>query len=219
MRWVTLAFLFTGFVAAQTPTPPPTQQAVGQAASIVAMQAAVEKQKTAVRAQVGASTPTDGFFTTGWTSPASISIPTFVPTCPAMPTDNLKPLVAEAAKSQGVQPELVMAVMKRESAFYPCALSDKGAIGLMQLMPEVAQQFNVDPLDPKQNISGGTQYLKQLMTRYKGDVKLTLAAYNAGPQRVDAEKGVPDIPETTDYVDAIMKDLNGKQSAAKVTGR
>jgi soluble lytic murein transglycosylase-like protein len=105
--------------------------------------------------------------------------------------------------------------MKRESAFYPCALSDKGAIGLMQLLPEVAQQFGADPLDPKQNINAGAQYLKELLARYKGDLKLALAAYNAGPQRVDAEKKVPDIPETTAYVDAILKDLNSKQPPAK----
>jgi soluble lytic murein transglycosylase-like protein len=105
--------------------------------------------------------------------------------------------------------------MKRESAFYPCALSDKGAIGLMQLLPEVAQQFGADPLDPKQNIHAGTQYLKQLLTRYKGDLKLTLAAYNAGPQRVDADKKVPDIPETTAYVDAILKDLTEKRPTTK----
>jgi soluble lytic murein transglycosylase-like protein len=132
-----------------------------------------------------------------------------------MQENELTPLVTEAAKSRGVQPELVFAVMKRESAFYPCALSDKGAIGLMQLLPEVAQQFGADPLDPKQNINAGAQYLKELLARYKGDLKLALAAYNAGPQRVDAEKKVPDIPETTAYVDAILKDLNSKQPPAK----
>ena len=77
----------------------------------------------------------------------------------------------------------------------------------MQLMPEVAQQFGADPLDPRQNVQAGSQYLKQLMTRYKGDLRLALAAYNAGPQRVDADKKVPDIPETVAYVDAILKDL------------
>ena len=86
-------------------------------------------------------------------------------------------------------------------------------------MPEVAQQFGVDPLDPKQNVQAGTQYLKQLMTRYKGDLRLTLAAYNAGPQRVDAEKKVPDIPETTAYVESILKDLNGNTPGKQITGR
>jgi soluble lytic murein transglycosylase-like protein len=179
------------------------------------MQASIEKQKTSVKGQVGTGGPADSFFSTPWIGPASITPPTMVPACSAMQENELTPLVTEAAKSRGVQPELVFAVMKRESAFYPCALSDKGAIGLMQLLPEVAQQFGADPLDPKQNINAGAQYLKELLARYKGDLKLALAAYNAGPQRVDAEKKVPDIPETTAYVDAILKDLNSKQPPAK----
>ena len=119
----------------------------------------------------------------------------------------LKPLIESAAKAHSLQVELVRAVVKHESDGYPCAISDKGALGLMQLMPEVAQQFNVDPLDPAQNLAGGTQYLKQLLDRYKGDVRLAVAAYNAGPLRVDTDKKVPDIPETIAYVDAILKDL------------
>lgn len=190
-------------------------QAAGQAASVGAMQASIEKQKAAVKAQVGTGGPADNFFSVGWTTPASITPPMMVPACTALAESEFKPMIADAAKSEGVQPELVQAVMKRESAFYPCALSDKGAIGLMQLLPEVAGQFGADPLDPKQNVGAGAKYLKQLLTRYKGDLRLTLAAYNAGPQRVDAEKKVPDIPETTAYVEAILKDLNGKQAAAK----
>jgi soluble lytic murein transglycosylase-like protein len=194
-----------------------SQQAgqAAQTASVAAMQASVDKQKTAVRAQVGTGGPADAFFSTPWTSAATITPPVMVAGCTAMQADELKPIVADAAKTQGVQPEVVFAVMKRESANYPCALSDKGAVGLMQLMPEVAQQFGVDPLDPKQNVAAGTQYLKQLMTRYKGNLKLALAAYNAGPQRVDAENKVPDIPETTAYVDAILKDLNTNAPARK----
>jgi soluble lytic murein transglycosylase-like protein len=187
----------------------------GQAAAVSAMQASIEKQKTAVKAQVGGGGPADAFFSVPWTGPASITPPTLVPACNAMQENEIRPLINEAGKSQGVEPDLVFAVMKRESAFYPCALSDKGAIGLMQLLPEVAQQFGADPLDPKQNIHAGTQYLKQLLTRYKGDLKLTLAAYNAGPQRVDADKKVPDIPETTAYVDAILKDLTEKRPTTK----
>ena len=186
-----------------------------QAASVAAMQASIDKQKAAVKAQVGTGGPADAFFSTAWSAPASITPPTMVPWCTAMEESEVKPLIDDAAKAQGVKPELVRAVMKRESAFYPCALSDKGAMGLMQLMPDVAAQFGVDPLDPKQNVSAGAQYLKQLMTRYKGDLKLTLAAYNAGPQRVDAGQKVPDIPETTAYVDAILKDLNINQPAPK----
>jgi soluble lytic murein transglycosylase-like protein len=186
-----------------------------QLASVGAMQASIDKQKAAVHAQTGAGGPANEFFTAPWTGPATLTPPAIVPTCTAMTDEELKPLISEAAKAQDVKPELVFAVMKRESAFYPCALSEKGALGLMQLMPEVADQFHADALDPKQNIAAGTHYLKQLMTHYKGDLRLTLAAYNAGPQRVDAENKVPDIPETTAYVDAVLKDLTGKQPAPK----
>jgi soluble lytic murein transglycosylase-like protein len=178
-----------------------------QAASITAMLSSVEKQKASVRSQVGAGAPADAFFTTSWVTPASIPVPAIIPACDRMPEDNLTTLIAATAKAQAIKPELIRAVIRRESDSYACAVSDKGALGLMQLMPEVAQQFGVDPLDPKQNIDGGTRYLKQLMGRYNGDLSLVLAAYNAGPQRVDAEKKVPDIPETTGYVDSILKDL------------
>jgi soluble lytic murein transglycosylase-like protein len=186
-----------------------------QASSITAMQASIDKQKAAVASQVGAGGPTDSFFSSPWTTPASITPPTLVAPCDAMQQSDLQPIVAEAATKQGLKPELIFAVIKRESASYPCAVSDKGALGLMQLMPDTAQQFGVDPLDAKQNVSAGSQYLKQLMTRYNGDLKLTLAAYNAGPQRVDTDKKVPDIPETTAYVDAILKDLNTTAPARK----
>ena len=86
----------------------------------------------------------------------------------------------------------------------------------MQLLPETADQYGVDPLDPQQNVKAGSQYLKKLMSRYKGDLKLALAAYNAGPERVDVEgKVVPAIPETMAYVDAILKDLAQSSPRAK----
>ena len=79
---------------------------------------------------------------------------------------------------------------------------------MMQLMPETAGELNVkDVFDPKENIEAGARYLKQLLNKYKGDNKLALAAYNAGPSAVDSANGVPDIPETRDYVDAILKKI------------
>jgi soluble lytic murein transglycosylase-like protein len=186
-----------------------------QAASVAAMQAAIDKQKASIAAQIGPGGPADPFFSTPWTAPASITPPAMIAPCDAMQQTDLQPIVTEAATKQGLKPELIVAVIKRESASYPCAVSDKGALGLMQLMPETAQQFGVDPLDPKQNVSAGSQYLKQLLTKYNGDLKLTLAAYNAGPQRVDAGKKVPDIPETTAYVDSILKDLSASAPVRK----
>lgn len=201
-----------------TAQPPPVAAATTaskQSGSIAAMQASVEKQKASVAAQVGTGGPADSFFSTPWTGPPSIIAPILVPPCEAMSQEQLQPIVTEAATKQGVKSEILLAVIKRESASFPCAVSDKGALGLMQLMPDTAQQFGLDPLDPKQNVNAGAQYLKQLMTRYKDDLRLALAAYNAGPQRVDTDKKVPDIPETTAYVDAIMKDLTPTPVARK----
>ena len=186
-----------------------------QTASIEAMLASVDKQRAAVKVQAGtiAANASDAFFTAPWTTAATIPVPAVVPSCTAMAEEELKPLVEESAKAQDLKPELVRAVIRRESASFPCAISEKGAVGLMQLMPDVAQQFGADPLDPKQNVTAGSRYLKQLVSRYKGDLKLALAAYNAGPQTVDAQNKVPDIPETTSYVEAILKDLKESDSS------
>jgi soluble lytic murein transglycosylase-like protein len=99
-------------------------------------------------------------------------------------------------------------VIKQESGFRPCAVSPVGAQGLMQLMPDTADQLRVaDAFDPAQNVNGGAAYLKQLLTKYKGDIKLTLGAYNAGPKRTDDAGGVPNIPETQNYVASILADM------------
>jgi soluble lytic murein transglycosylase-like protein len=205
----------TGALAADQAAQNPSDVAAKQSSAATSMQASVDKQKAAVQSQVGTGGTADTFFTTPWAAPPSIPVPNVIASCDAMPEDDLKPLVENAAKAQDLKPELIRAVIRHESASYACAVSEKGALGLMQLMPEVAQQFGVDPLDPKQNVNAGAQYLKQLMSRYKGDLKLTLAAYNAGPQRVDADRKVPDIPETTAYVDAILKDLNLNSAQGK----
>jgi len=123
--------------------------------------------------------------------------------------------VAVYARHYGVPIALVQAIVQQESGWQACAVSRKGAVGLMQLMPEVAQQFGVDPYDPKQNVQAGSKYLKQLITRYKGDTKLALAAYNAGPAVVDAAGGVPAIPETTAFVGAILKEIGSNAPASR----
>ncbi len=129
--------------------------------------------------------------------------------CPALPFSAVDQLVRFAAKREEVSPDLLKAVMKRESSFHPCAISDKGALGLMQLMPSTAEQFGVDdPFNPSQNIRGGAAFLKQLLHRFGGDVRLALGAYNAGPERVEAVGGIPDIAETQEYVSAISADLH-----------
>jgi soluble lytic murein transglycosylase-like protein len=103
---------------------------------------------------------------------------------------------------------LIQAMVRRESGGRPCAVSVKGAQGLMQLMPDTQYDLGVrDPFDPAENIAGGVRYIRQMLNRYKGDMRLALAAYNAGPQRVDAGKDVPAIAETQAYVTAIMSAL------------
>jgi soluble lytic murein transglycosylase-like protein len=95
-------------------------------------------------------------------------------------------------------------VVKAESAYQPNAMSPKGAIGLMQLMPTTASQYGADPTDPAQNVEAGTAYLRDLLIKYKGDVPAALAAYNAGPGAVDKYHGVPPYPETNAYIRRVI---------------
>lgn len=115
-------------------------------------------------------------------------------------------LVDEIAQSVGVDPFLARAVIQTESAFNYRARSKAGALGLMQLMPQTALRFGVlDPFDPRQNITGGSKYLKWLSDYYKGDLTKVIAAYNAGEGAVDKYKGVPPYSETRAYVPRVME--------------
>ncbi len=128
--------------------------------------------------------------------------------CPPLSHYEADSLIGSAARAERISPALLRAVMKRESGFRPCAVSEKGAQGLMQLMPATAQEFGVfDPFDPQENVRGGAALLKQLLVRYAGDVRLALSAYNAGSQRVEQAGGIPEIAETQNYVAAITGDL------------
>jgi soluble lytic murein transglycosylase-like protein len=110
-------------------------------------------------------------------------------------------LVEQSASRFQVDPDLVKAVIRVESGFDAKAVSSKGAMGLMQLIPATAQRFGVaNPFDPKQNIEGGVNYLKHLLDLFGGDLNLSLAAYNAGEHTVQRSGGIPAIPETQNYV-------------------
>lgn len=115
--------------------------------------------------------------------------------------------VQEASEKFNVSPDLINSVIRVESSYNPEAVSHAGAMGLMQLMPKTALELGVEkPFDIKENIEGGTKYLRKMMDRYKGDLDKSLAAYNAGPHNVDLYDGVPDFKETQNYVRKI-KDI------------
>jgi soluble lytic murein transglycosylase-like protein len=122
----------------------------------------------------------------------------------AAPPDRLDRIVRDAAVRHNMDPALVKAVISTESGWNPHAVSRKGAVGLMQLIPETAQRFGVgNPYDPAQNVEAGTTYLKSLLDRYDGDLNKSLAAYNAGEHAVDRSGGVPAFRETRQYVQRV----------------
>jgi hypothetical protein len=114
---------------------------------------------------------------------------------------NIERAVSQTAGHYGLDPRLVDAVIRVESHYDARAVSPKGAMGLMQLIPATAERFGVgNPFDPKQNIRGGVRYLHYLLKLFDGDLPLALAAYNSGEHTVERSQGVPDIPETQSYV-------------------
>lgn len=115
-------------------------------------------------------------------------------------------VISEAAKRHGLSSSLIKALIHVESFFNPKAVSKKGAIGLMQIMPANLQSLNIsDPFDPWENIMGGARYLKLMLERFRGELPLALAAYNAGPTAVERYRDIPPYPETEAYVKKVMR--------------
>jgi soluble lytic murein transglycosylase len=115
-------------------------------------------------------------------------------------------MVRLAAREFSLEPSLIKAVIRAESNFDPMAISPKGAIGLMQLMPDTARMHEVrNAFDPTENINGGVRHLRYLMDRYAGDLDLVLSAYNAGTKPVDSARGIPRIAETEEYVRRVRR--------------
>ena len=143
---------------------------------------------------------------------------------PAQPVANktvdLDEVVREASMRRQLDPDFVNSVIKAESNFHPRAVSPKGAQGLMQLMPGTAALLGVrDPFDPRANVEAGTTYLSSLLDLYHDDPIKALAAYNAGPQRVEQYHGVPPYRETHAYISRIVRDFNAKKRAQVKTAQ
>jgi soluble lytic murein transglycosylase-like protein len=170
----------------------------------------IAKQRAAIQKQVGGPAST-GFFVLP--APATLGATVFADApagadCDPLPAPEIDRLVGSAAKRESLDENVLRGVISQESAFRPCAVSPKGAMGLMQLMPGTAQQLDVkNPFDPEQNVNAGARYLKELLTKYGGDMTLALGAYNAGPAKVDAAGGVPPITETQEYIRRILSVL------------
>jgi soluble lytic murein transglycosylase-like protein len=144
--------------------------------------------------------------------PATAPVPT--PALAPAPAVTPAELADAAADKYGLPRLLVRSVMAAESGFEPDAVSSKGAIGLMQLMPQTAQDLGADPHDPAQNVDAGVRYLRDLLTRYDGGLWRALAAYNAGAGAVDKYGWVPPYRETIEYVNRIDKAFKAGQAAA-----
>lgn len=182
-----------------------------------AQEAAVARQRESLERQRSGLEAQDGYVTRQVASAArQPKPPPWTPTtpgpavddCSALTDTHLDSLIQKASKNNVLTPDLLRAVIRRESSFQPCAVSRSGAMGLMQLMPGTAFDLGVkNPFDAEQNIDAGSRFLRSLLDRYGGDLSLALSAYNAGPARVDAIKAIPPIKETQDYVKEILNRL------------
>lgn len=147
-------------------------------------------------------------------------IPEAPPPSPSSEDTSIKPatspreLVEEAAKKWGLPPELLHSVAAAESNYRVDAVSPKGAVGVMQLMPATAAALSADPYDPAQNIDAGARYLREMLIRYNHGLWSALAAYNAGPGAVDRYNGVPPYRETRTYVNKVYRDYQ-KRAGSK----
>jgi soluble lytic murein transglycosylase-like protein len=182
------------------------QNAQSQAERVrAAMEGSLEKQRASVRQQAKSA----GTSMTPWTDvamPAAVLSPQAF--CEAIVQPELIRMIDNVASRQDIDPSLVREVARQESGFRPCAVSAKGAEGLMQLMPQTQAQLDVqDPFHAQESLEAGSKLLKQLLDRYDGDLSLALSAYNAGPYRVDKAGGIPEIPETKNYVSSILDRL------------
>ena len=217
---ILLWILFAGAVMAQTAAPPASAEKTAAAPAPApapvkpaeTLQSAMAKQRAAIAVQrLAVKQQRDSVVPWMLATPrieATSGMEAAAEDCDPIGDPELTPLITSAAQQHKVEPKLLRGLIEQESGFHACAVSAKGAMGLMQLMPATVQRFNVDDVfDPKQNIDAGATYLRQLLDKYNDDIKLALAAYNAGPNSVDLTGGIPDIKETRDYVEAVIKKI------------
>lgn len=138
--------------------------------------------------------------------PAPAAPAATIAAAPAPRVKSTQEMVEDAARKAELPAAIVHAVAKTESGYRQDAVSPKGAIGVMQLMPDTAAMLEADPNDPVQNTEAGAKYLRELLIKYNGDVAKALAAYNAGPAAVDRYQGVPPYRETVSYVNRVIGD-------------
>jgi soluble lytic murein transglycosylase-like protein len=189
--------------AAAPPEKPPTGFAEQRGESIRVMREAIARQRESVRRQA------PRVQSVADRDPKPVSVPSAPAECDPIPDVDAAPMIADAAAESRLDPGLLRAVIHQESGFRPCADSGRGAMGLMQLMPDTAASLGVaDPFDPRQSIRFGAQYLRQMLDQFEGDEELALAAYNAGPAKVQ-DRSFFDIPEVQQYVERILKEWKG----------
>ncbi|HEX3745097.1 MAG TPA: lytic transglycosylase domain-containing protein [Bryobacteraceae bacterium] len=211
---ITFLTLLAGPVLAQSSVPSAQDAAAKQRQAAAAMQDSLARQQASIQKQTGAAASAGFFVLPRAASLGGVtgSLPAPPPTamamgfdCDPLPAPQVESLVGETAEREGLSPDLLRSVMKQESGYRSCAVSSKGAMGLMQLMPGTAEDLGIaNPFDAASNLDGGARFLKQLLSKYGGDVPKALGAYNAGPAKVDAAGTVPNIPETLDYVRQIL---------------
>jgi len=204
-----LVLLTAAGLSAQTPVPPPQNPAgsalAAQQASASAMQASIAQQETSAQQQLSSTSSGSFFLLPPPAHMEGVDLPAAEVDCPPLPDDTVRSLAGQAAKREGLDTDLVLNVMRQESGFRPCAVSPKGAMGLMQLMPSTADDLGLtDYFDPLENVNAGVKFLKQLLSRYDGNLEKAISAYNAGTGRVDAVNGIPPIPETINYVNHVL---------------
>jgi soluble lytic murein transglycosylase-like protein len=177
-------------------------------------QVKAEEQKPAEKADVSAETNPGrtGFYTVPWPASPDFVMPNVqvaTTACDPLASSEVNALIKDASAKNKIDPALLRAVMVQESGLRPCAVSTAGAMGLMQIMPDTADDLGLaDPYDPAANVDAGARYLKQMLEHYHGNTALALAAYNAGPGRTDQANGsVPNIAETIGYVSRILSNI------------